>query len=167
MKACNWWAWSALFALALGGTARAADRLDDSASPRSRVPAQVVYSNEGRPLQDSLEPVTAIVKFGRIDYRLAMARYVGRQARIYYVVPAQVAGLRSPAGLRVDWRGLGLFAGGSARPGERRLVWSGQVRDAWMNESLDLNWEVDLRELQLPRNGQFGFEAYFEIEVFP
>ena len=167
MNACKWRACGAALVLALAGAAQAADRLDDTASPRKRVPAQVVLSNEGRPLQDSLDPVTASVKFGRIDYRLATARYVGRQARIYYVIPVQIEGLRSPAGLRVDWRGLGRFASGSARPGERRLVWSGQVRDAWLNESLDLNWEVDLRELQLPRGGQLGFEAYFEIEVFP
>lgn len=148
-------------------SALAAERLDDSASPRSRVPAQVVMSNEGRPLNDSLNPVTATVNFGRVDYKLATARYVGRQARIYYVVPPQISGLRSPAGLRVDWRGNGLFASGSARPGERQLVWSGTVRDAWMSDGLDLSFQVDLRELQLARDGQFGFESYFEIETLP
>ena len=157
----------ALLLLASISADAATERLDDSASPRSRIPAQIVLSNEGRPLADSLKPTTASVRFGRVDYKLATVRYIGKQARIYYVVPAQIVGLRSPAGLRVEWRGDGGIASGSARPGERQLIWTGQVRENWMNIALDLNFQVDLRELQLPRNGQFGFESYFEIEVFP
>lgn len=153
--------------LVLNSPAGAAERLDDSASPRSRVPAQVVMSNEGRSLADSLDPITATVNFGRVEYKLATARYVGQQARIYYVVPAHINGLRSPVGMRVDWRGYSLFASGSARPGERKLVWTGTVREAWMSEAIDLSALVDLRELQLSRDGQFGFESYFEIEVSP
>ncbi len=153
--------------LATAACLAAAERLDDSASPRSRVAARSVLTDEGRPLADSRQPKRLIVDFGRVDYRLATARYVGRQARIYYVVPAFVPGLRSPAGLRVDWRGHGQFAGGSARPGERQLVWSGVVAGPWMNESIDLSYQVELRELQLGRDGQFGFESYFEIEVQP
>lgn len=158
---------STLLVLCLAWPGYAAERLDDTASPRSRVPAQVVLSNEGRPLADSLNPTTATARFGRIDYKLATSRYIGKQARIYYVIPVQIVGLRSPSGLRAEWRGYGKFASGVARPGERQLVWTGTVHDAWLSESLDLSIQVDLRELQLPRNGQFGFESYFEIEVSP
>ena len=156
----------ALLLLSLGWSCHAAERLDDTASPRSRVPAQIVLSNEGRTLADSLNPTTATARFGRIDYKLATARYIGKQAHIYYVIPAQIVGLRSPSGLRAEWRGYGTFTSGTARPGERQLVWTGVVPGAWMSESLDLSIQVDLRELQLPSNGQFGFESYFEIEVF-
>lgn len=149
------------------GTPWAAERLDDSASPRSRVAAQVVMTDEGRPLADSRAPTRAIVRFGRVEYKLATARYVGKQARIYYVVPALIPGLRSPAGLLVEWRTLGAFAGGTARPGERSLVWSGVVAQPWMQEALDLSFQVELRQLQLGRDGQLGFESYFEIEVSP
>lgn len=142
-------------------------RLDDSASPRSQVQPQLVLSDEGRPLTDSFNARTAIVKYGRVDYKLATAPFIGKQARIYYVVPAVISGLRSPTGLRVDWRGNGLFANGSAYAGERRLVWSGVVREPWMSEGLELALQLDLREFQLPRNGQIGFESYFEIEALP
>ena len=108
-----------VLALAAAGAAHAAERLDDSASPRSRVPARITLSDEGRPLIASRNPTRALVQVGRVEYRLATARYAGRQARIYFVVPALIPGLRSPAGLRVDWRSNGTFAGGSARPGER------------------------------------------------
>jgi len=78
-----------------------------------------------------------------------------------------VPGLRSPAGLQVSWRTNGLFAAGSGRPGDRVPVWSGQVRDAWLNEALDLTWQVDVREVRLSRGMPLGFEAYFEIETLP
>jgi hypothetical protein len=159
--------WLAALALAAAAQAGAAERLDDSASPRSRVQARVVLTDEGRTLADSRNPTRALVQFGRVDYKLATARYVGRQARIYYVVPPLIAGLRSPAGLRVEWRGHGQLASGTARPGERKLVWTGVVTGPWMTEALDLSFEVELRELQLGRDSQFGFESYFEIEVNP
>ena len=145
----------------------AAQRLDDSTSPRSRVAAQVVLSNEGRPLADTFDATSATVRFGRVDYRLATSRFVGKAARIYYVVPSFIQGLRSPAGLRVEWKGYGQLASGSARPGERQLVWSGTIRDPWMVASLDLGYQVELRELQLSRDGNLAFETYFEIETSP
>lgn len=159
---------AAAIVLALAAAAAgAAERLDDSASPRSRVPARVVLSDEGRPLVASRNPTRATVQVGRVEYRLATARYAGRHARIYFVVPAFIPGLRTPSALRVDWQGAGAFAGGSARGGERFLVWSGVVPGAWIQEALDLNFEVDLRELLLQADGQFGFEPYFEIEASP
>ncbi len=145
-----------------------AERLDDSASPRSQVVSPPMLSEYGRPLDKPSAgpaPNFGIVKFGRIDYKLATAKFIGKSARIFYVVPAAIAGLRSPGGLRVDWRGSGLFADGSARPGDRVLVWSGTVREAFISEGLNLTMQVELRQLQL-RNG-LAFESYFEIEVSP
>lgn len=142
-------------------------RLDDSASPRARVPAQVALTESGRLLADAPFADAAVIKFGRIDYRLATSAYVGRKARIYFVVPQFVAGLRSPSGLRVDWRGLGQLASGSGRAGERQLVWSGLVAGPWFEESLELTAWVDLKQLQLPYNTPFAFECFFEIETTP
>lgn len=143
------------------------ERLDDSTSPRSRVEAPVVLGNNGGLLADNPDATQAIVKFGRVDYRLATAPYVGKQARIYYVAPAAIPGLVSPSGLRLEWRGNGLFSDGSARPGERVLVWSGKVDDAWMSEGLDLTLYVELASIRLSPGESFGFESWFEIEVLP
>jgi len=144
---------------------RAAERLDDSASPRSRVEPLVVMGNDGQPLAQSMNATAAIVQLGRVEYRLATARYLGQEARIYYTVPALVEGLRSPAALRVEWRGDGVFGNGAARAGERQLVWTGTVREPWMGAVLDVAFNVDLGQMQFPRSGTFGFEPYFEIEV--
>ena len=146
------------------------ERLDDSASPRSQVTSPPMLSEQGQPLDRYIPgpPATVgVVKFGRVEYKLATARFVGKQARIYYVIPAAIAGLRSPAGLRVEWRGNGIFADGAARPGQRTLVWSGIVREAYMSEGLDLTMRIELRELQLRQGAGLAFESYFEIEVSP
>lgn len=143
------------------------ERLDDSASPRSQVEAPQVLSNTGGLLSDSSDATQAILKFGRVDYKLATAKFIGQQARIYYVIPATIPGLLSPAGLRVEWRGNGLFNEGSGRPGDSIPVWTGTIEEAWMREGLDLTMQVDLKALRLPPGTNFGFESYFEIEVLP
>lgn len=144
----------------------AVERLDDSTSPSAQVHATL---DDGAPLTAPNAPFSPVLRvpFGRVHYRLATARYIGRHARIYYVLPMAVAGLRSPAGLQVSWRTNGLFAAGTGRPGDRIPVWSGVVRDAWTSESLDLTWQLDARELRLTRGMPLGFEAYFEIETLP
>ncbi|MDN8910310.1 hypothetical protein Q0O53_13675, partial [Staphylococcus aureus] len=67
-------------------------RLDDSASPRAHVRSDFSQSRgmDGRMLVQPL---------GRIEYRLAMASFLGRRGRIFYVIPALIPGLRSPAGM--------------------------------------------------------------------
>jgi hypothetical protein len=158
--------WCALVCLP---TFAATERLNDSSSPRNRVTSSLMMSEQGLPLdQNALAPSAkvGIVKFSRIEYKLATAKFIGKQARIYYVVPPLISGLRTPSGLRVDWRGGNVFANGSAQPGERFLVWTGVVRNTYMIDGLDLTMRIDLRELQTRNGAGLAFESYFEIEVF-
>jgi len=161
---------SLLFASLAFSSAAHAERLDDSASPRSQVMAPPMVSEQGYPLDQfrpGPQPLTGVVKFGRVDYKLATGKFVGKMARIYYVIPAVISGLRSPAGLQVEWRSSGLFANGIARPGERKLVWSGVVRDAFISEGLDLTMKIELRELQSRAGQGLAFESFFDIELIP
>ena len=161
---------SLLFASLAFSSLAHAERLDDSASPRSQVTSPPMVSEQGYPLDQfkpGPQPLIGIVKFGRVDYKLATGKFIGRMARIYYVIPALINGLRSPAGLQVEWRSNGLFANGTARPGERKLVWSGVVRDAFMSEGLDLTMKIELRELQTRAGQGLAFESYFDIELMP
>ena len=75
-------------------------RLDDSTSPRAHVRSD--FSNA-----QAMDGHVVVLPLGRIEYRLAMTPHVGRRARIFYVIPASVAGLRSPAGMRGQGRGSG------------------------------------------------------------
>lgn len=138
-----------------------AERLDDSASPRARVQATIEATGAaaGSPY--------VWATFRGVEYRLATGAYVGRRARISLVVPMLIDGLRSPAGLRLEWRGAGAFASGAAGPGERRVVWVGTVPAPWMVERLDLRMQLDLREWRATSLRALNVETYFEIEVMP
>jgi hypothetical protein len=140
-------------------THAATERLDDSMSPRSSVEPAVTTTNGS--VFDGAAPTEATLQFGWVEYRLNTAKYVGKNARIYYVVPAAIGNLRSPSGLRVEWRGRNTFKSGSARAGERILVWSGVVTTPRMEDALDLKMGLALSEMQ----GPIRFESYFEIEV--
>lgn len=135
------------------------ERLDDSLSPRSSVAPMLATTNGS--VFDGAAPTEGSMQFGWVEYRLNTAKFIGKAARIYYVVPAAIINLRSPRGLRVDWRGRNVFSSGSARPGERVLVWSGVVKSVRMEDALDLKMVVLLSEMQ----SAIRFESYFEIEV--
>lgn len=147
----------------------AQQRLDDSASPRSQVAAVRVVSETGQPIEHSLQARRAIAHFGLVEYRLATAAYLGRQARIHFVVPALVPGLSRPSALLVRWRAQGDWASGSAHAGERLLVWNGTVREAFMNTRFDLVMELDLAGVHVGAGSepQLGLSSYFDIEVMP
>jgi len=136
-------------------------RLDDSTSPR----AQVNTDSRNAQTQDG---VTIVLPFGRVEYRLATAPYLGHRARIFYVIPPAIAGLRSPAGLQVQWRSAGgVFASGMGRPGDRVQVWNGVIQAPWMNETFELTLRIDPREVRLPTGASLSFESTFEIETLP
>lgn len=134
-------------------------RLDDSASPRAQVHADLARAQ-------ALDASTLRLPVGRVDYRLATAAYAGQRARIFYVVPMHVPGLRAPDGLVVRWRGT-QFGPGTASPGQRVPVWTGRVPGPWMNETLDLEFTLDLRYWRLAPGQSISFESYFEIETLP
>ena len=164
MRSTPAWRWraqcvvAALAALLALPVAAQVARLDDSASPRAEVQADFAHAT-------SVDGHTVRVPFGRVEYRLATMPYVGKRARIYYVVPPQIPGLTTPGGLTVQWRASGRFAPGQARPGMRVPVWTGVVRGPWMNESLELDFVLDARGL---RGGvPLSLESFFEIEVLP
>ena len=135
-------------------------RLDDSTSPRAMVSADFRQAQ-------MVDAQTISLPFGRIEYRLATAAYIGKQARIYYVIPLAIQGLRSPSGMQVQWRGNGSFQSGAGYPGERVLVWNGVIRSAWISEFFDLTLRIEQRQLQISPGGRLAFESYFEIEIQP
>lgn len=142
-------------------------RLDDSSSPRASVEAIQVLSERGRSLADDPKARKAFVHFGRVSYRLATAPYLGQQAAIYYVIPANVPGLLSAEALQVEWEGGRMMADGQGYLGDRIKVWSGQIQTAWFEDSVYLNMTLDLHQVRLDQDTEVGFESYFEIEVIP
>ncbi len=96
----------------------------------------------------------------RIEYRLDVARYVGRQVRVLYVIPMD-AGLTSPLGLKVRWKSQGALRAGEARAGDRVTVFEGRVAAGSLADVFDVQLEVDSRYF----TGRLRFDPYFEIET--
>lgn len=138
-------------------------RLDDTASPRSRfdVKPRWLFVEEGLASPERLNAMVADIP--NLEVRLNTAKFVGRQARVYLVVPEFVSGLRSPNGMRVEWRTRGTLSAGSALPGTRSLVYDGAIRQAVLADFLDLSLILDARYFERG----LRFEPYFEIDVAP
>ena len=152
---------------AVGLPLHAAQRLDDSASPRQVVSTIAITDGQGNPLDGMRPPTEILLHYGAIEYRLATAAYVGKQARVYFVIPPYIPGLQNPAALLAQWQGSGDFRDGSARPGTRALVWAGMVRAPWLTGALQLTYRIDPRHMQRHFGTGPGIEPYFEIETQP
>jgi hypothetical protein len=146
----------------LAAFASAPVRLDDSASPRSRVDVKPRWQFQDEGL--SAERISAMVAhIPNLEVRLNTSRFVGRQARVYLVVPNFVPGLRAPTGMRVEWRTRGTLIAGSALPGTRALVYDGAVARPVLSDFLDVSLFLDARFV----DSGLRFEPYFEIELAP
>ncbi|QJR13885.1 hypothetical protein [Usitatibacter palustris] len=152
-----------LFACAAAAPfAQAGTRLDDSGSPRSRVEVQSRWLHHDEGL--SPERLNAMVAdITNLEFRLDTSRYVGKRARIYFVIPDFISGLRSVSGMRVEWRSRGTFLPGSALPGQRALVYDGLIQRPSIHESLDLQIYLDARHIDRITR----FDPSFEIDVAP
>jgi hypothetical protein len=139
------------------------EKLDDAGSPRSRVDTTVrwLHTNEGLTTPELINAMVATVP--NLEFRLDTSRYVGKKARIYLVVPDFMPGLRSPSGLRVEWKTRGAFLAGSALPGTRALVYDGTIKLPSMHEALDLSIYLDARYFERG----LRVEPRFEIDVLP
>jgi hypothetical protein len=114
-------------------------------------------------LSDPARLNAIVAEIPNLEVRLATAKFVGKQARVYMVVPDFVPGLRSPSGMRVEWRTRGKLLGGSALPGTRALVYDGLIGQAILGDYLDMTLYLDARFL----DRGLRFEPYFEIDVAP
>jgi hypothetical protein len=140
----------------------AGQRLDDSASPRREVAGQWEWAGGGRLFDLPQEKLNlAVARFPGVDVYLDLSAHLGQNARIYLSLPLQTPGLYSAGGLRLSWRGRGLFTEGSVTPGSRALLFSGLISQPSLRERLDFQIEMDMRQLM----GELRFEPVYEIEV--
>ena len=136
--------------------------LDDSTSPKARVAPKSAVDESGRPLNKSLEPDHAILRFGEVMYRLNMAPHIGHTGRIYFVRSPEVG---PPTGTRLNWSTSNGALKGSLLSGERALVWSGIVTEAWMNIALQLELDFDLHRWRPNAKASSADQTtYFELE---
>jgi hypothetical protein len=138
-------------------------RLDDTASPRSRVEAQPRWLHTGEGLGNPEMVNAMIAQVANLEVRLNTARFVGKSARVFLVFPDFVPGIRSRSGIRAEWRTRGVLLPGSALPGTRTLVYDGPITKPFLSDFLDLSLFLDARYLDTGAR----FEPVFELELAP
>ncbi len=153
----------ALLFLAAFAASVFAVKLDDSMSPRQRADVQLQWTNDipsNRRL--SLSELSALhTRIPGFEIRLNTSAYVGKSAQIFLTIPVQVQGLKSPAGMRIEWQTRGLLAPGATQPGSRALIFQGVVPAAMMSEVFDFTIKIDGQFL----DGRLQFDPQFELEI--
>jgi hypothetical protein len=83
-----------------------------------------------------------------------------QQAQIFMVIPSQIPGLDVGGGLQVSWVTRERFLNGTARPGDRVLIFEGLVGEPVLADFLNLTITIDARRML----GAVRFDPLFEIE---
>jgi hypothetical protein len=153
----------ALVCLTLSASiAIAAERLDDSLSPRQDIDILIDWRHRDNLENLDEEQLNALSStVNNVEVRLNTAQYLGRQARIYLVLPVVIRGLDDPGALRLSWSTRGVFADGTVTPGMRALLYDGNITSQVMIDVLDFTIDIDGRAFNEPIN----FEPEYEIET--
>lgn len=83
-----------------------------------------------------------------------------QQAQIFMLMPAQIPGLDIGGGLEMSWVTRGRFLNGTARPGDRVLIFEGVVSEPVLADFLNLAITLDARRMV----GAVRLDPVFEIE---
>ncbi len=141
----------------------AAKRLDDSASPRRRVVAEIEWLGTDRisePTDNELHGMVAYVR--GLEVILDTSDFLGKKARIFLGLPSHIRGLRGASGFRMEWQTNGLFSTGSVAPGNRQLIFEGTITAEQLTDIFDFTIRIDTREVTQALN----FDPIYEIEPF-
>jgi hypothetical protein len=147
--------------------AQAQYRLDSSASPRQQVAALQVLDERGQAFGTNPFARQANAHFGRVEFRLSTAAFIGRRARIDLLLPPQVPGLRNLSGLTYHWRGLDGSLSGQVIPGQRHTLWSGVIEQPFTLLAIELGMRLEIAAMGDWHGGNFGVEPAFELELLP
>lgn len=89
----------------------------------------------------------------QLRVRLNVKPFIGKQGRIYMVLPAQL-----PGDIAASWTTTGRLLPGRVQSGSRTLVWSGTITAPVLEDTLMLSLAVDGRQMRQAYNLLFRFE---------
>lgn len=140
-----------LMSVALPGRAETF-RVDDSAS--------VVEGGQVRMKWDEVAPVAGsssqLTGRMRVQARLDLAPWRGRQGRIYLTLPMDAVPVTA------HWTSRGRLLPGTLRSGDRTLVYAGPITADRLEDTLDFTLHADGRRLQRDEQLEFVFEIDLE-----
>ncbi len=165
-----------LFALAFGlltllaSPAVLAQRvvLDDSLSPRQNFSLELKWGPQDvqqalgamfSGQNSALPPVSGYL--GGVEVRLDTREFVGQRVRIFLAVPASIAGDTSAGTLEIAWQARGIFASGSASPGQAALIFEGLLEEPIVSGTFDFA----ITAASAGVADSFSFELTYELEV--
>ena len=140
-----------------------ADILDDSQSPRQAYDVQLNWAHRGdsaRLSKSDLQRLVAVVP--NVEVRLNTSGYVGQPVSVYLALPIQINGLSSSDGFRLSWETRGTLYPGTTTPGNRFLIFKGNLNTSPLIEFFTFTLEVDANRL----TGELRYAPIFEIERF-
>jgi hypothetical protein len=151
----------ALAALLGGLPAQAAPlRLDDSLSSQPRLLLRQewrdTFPNRGRRAD-----LLGVLARASVEVRLKTEAYVGRNARIFLVLPTLANTGALPQDMLVEWRTRGTLRAGIGAPGSRTLLFEGRIKANITGDWFDFYVTADSRTL----GSNVQFEPYFDIET--
>ena len=136
--------------------------LDDSLSPQQQININIQWKDPGNVETLDEKSFNAVVaRAHNVDIRLKTDTYLGKQARIFLVLPLNVRGLSKPESLRLYWTTNGLFSDGSVTPGSRQLIFEGTIRERVMRDIFNFTFELDARDLYQT----LRLEPVYDIEI--
>jgi hypothetical protein len=140
---------AALLLAAASGIDAATFRVDDSAS----IPQESSAALQWRHIAPSRGGDNTVEGSTVVQVRLNLAPWIGRNGRVFLVLPEQSLGQ-----VRVSWTTQGRLLPGRLISGQRVLVYSGPVTTPFVDETLALKIETDGTRLSSAHRLNFHFE---------
>jgi hypothetical protein len=156
-------AWVMVLVVLLPYPLMAAETLDDSQSPRQTYNIELRWQHNDTPAglsRSQYYRLTAAIP--DVEVRLDTSGYLGQRARIFLALPQKIDGLDGSQGLRLSWETRGLFASGSTTPGNRALLFQGEVTDSTLVEFFNFTVHIDAGQI----TGRLQYRPIYEIERF-
>lgn len=157
--------WSVALAIVLcAGTAASypAERLRSEFFPQHHLLLQGQWANP-RFTGDSEADAQVVAVYNDIELRLFIPPAFTsppQQVQVFMLMPVQIPGLDVGGGLEFSWVTRGRFLNGTARPGDRVLIFEGLVSEPVLADFLNLVITIDARRML----GAVRFDPLFEIE---
>lgn len=154
---------SAVFMVSLFADSWAGERLQAEFFPQRHHSLRGKWKTKRITRNKSIGHGQIVAKLNHAEIRLQIpATYTAspQAVNIYMVLPTQIPGMRGAAGFEVSWKTRKTFQAGTARPGDRVLLYQGVVNSDVLSDFVSFQFTIDAAEML----GVVSFEPSYEIE---
>lgn len=140
--------------------AQSVERLNARFYPQEHLEIEMQWAQPLHGAKNRQRENLLIAKTKLNELRLTIpSQYIGASKNIYLSIPQQFPGIRDH-GVQIRWETRGHFISGSAKPGERVLLFSGPITDVVLSDQIIFTFIIDARYVY----GPMEFHPVYEIE---